>query len=100
MNMPKRILSVKPLDDFHLRIEFEDGVRIVDMKTFKLMGVFKKLLDSKNLFDTVYLDEEFGTVTWQGGLMLENDDLYKHGKPLKQNINVAKLMKALSEVSK
>lgn len=102
-NTPKEIKSVQPLDNFKLQIEFEDGIRIVDLKTFDLRGVFKKLTEDENLFKTVYLDDEFGTVTWQGGLMLENDDLYKHGVVLKnsensENINVATLKKALAKL--
>jgi len=83
MNTPRKILSVKPLDNFRLLIEFEDGPRFIDMKTFNLLGVFKKLIKDRELFDTVYLEEDFGTVTWQGGLMLENDDLYEHGRSFK-----------------
>lgn len=98
MNTPKKILSVKPLDDFKLQIEFQDGVRIVDLKTFDLKGIFKEIVRDANLFKTAHIDSEFGTVTWRGGLMLENDDLYEHGVSLKKSVHVALLKKALSRV--
>jgi hypothetical protein len=99
MDTPIKIVSVKPLEDFKLQIEFQDGVRIVDLKTFELKGIFKALVKDENLFKTAHLDSDFGTVTWHGGLMLENDDLYEHGVSLKNSINVALLKKALSRVT-
>lgn len=99
MNAPKKIKSVKALSDFRLLIKFDDGDRVVDMKTFNLQGIFKNLIKDKSLFDTVHLDKDHGVVTWQGGLMLENDDLYEHGN-LASTIRVATLKKVLTRLAK
>jgi len=77
---PKEIISVDALDNFKLKIRFEDGERIVDMKTFNLRGVFKNINKDKKLFETVHLED--GIVTWDGDLMLENNDHYDHGVPI------------------
>ena len=99
MDAPKKIKSVKALSDFRLLIKFDDGDRVVDMKTFELRGIFKNLIKDKALFDTVHIDKDHGVVTWQGGLMLENDDLYEHGD-LASNIQVATLKKVLTWLTK
>jgi hypothetical protein len=92
---PKPIRTVEPLNDFKLKISFYDGDRIVDLKTFNLLGVFKNLIKDKRLFDTVHLDE--GIITWEGGLMLENNDLYYHGYPAERK-ETAKLKKVLQKI--
>lgn len=99
MKEPKKIISVNPLDQFKLEIRFEDGIRIVDMKKFDLRGVFKKISENEEFFKTVYLDPEFGTVTWKGGLMLENNDLYEQST-LPGEIKVASLKKVLTKLMK
>jgi len=58
---PRPIKAVEALDDFKLKISFTDGDRIVDMKTFNLLGVFKNLVKDKKLFNTVHLED--GIVT-------------------------------------
>ena len=94
---PKNILAVEALNNFKLKVNFEDGDKIVDMKTFKLLGAFKKIIENEKFFGTVHLDE--GIVTWEGGLMLENNDLYYHGIQSKKQ-NVASLKKVLQKLVK
>ena len=92
---PKEIKNVQALDDLKLKITFEDGDRIVDMITFNLLGIFKKITKNKQLFNTVHLDD--GVVTWDGDLMLENNDLYYHGILANKNklLNYKKFYKSL-----
>jgi len=99
MDAPKKIKSVKALSEFRLLVKFDDGDRLVDMKTFKLQGIFKDLVKDENLFNTVHVDKDHGVVAWQGGLMLENDDIYEHGT-LVNSIQVAVLKKVLTRLSK
>jgi ABC-type cobalamin/Fe3+-siderophores transport system ATPase subunit len=99
MKAPKKIKSVKPLANFKLLIEFDDGNRLVDMKTFDLVGNSKDILKDEKVFNSVYLDLDHGVVTFDNGIMLENNELYVHGKPSK-NIEVAKLKKVLQKICK
>jgi hypothetical protein len=78
MKASRIVKAVRPLDDFNLWIKFEDGKeKIVDLKTFKLLGIFKDLIKDKNLFNIVYVDD--GDVSWEGGRTLDSDELFEHG---------------------
>ena len=92
---PRRIKAVEALPDFNLKISFDNGDRLVDMKTFNLLGIFRKLVKDEALFNTVHLQD--GLVTWDGGLMLENNDLYYHGVSIERK-ETAKLKKVLQKL--
>jgi len=84
----RKILSVKPLDNFRLLIECEKEMRVVDMKTYPLLSFFRDLIRDKKVFNTVRLDKEKGIITWDNEMMLENDELYEHGvstKPYRES---------------
>jgi hypothetical protein len=56
MKASRIVKAVRPLGDFNLWIKFEDGKeKIVDLKTFKLLGIFKDLIKDKNLFNTGFV---------------------------------------------
>jgi len=56
------VKTVRPLDDYQIYVELEDGREgIFDMKPYLNHGVFKELHD-KNYFSQV--DILFGAVTW------------------------------------
>ncbi len=75
--MLKDIVKVKPLKDFHLYLEFEDGVKgEVDIrKLIKFKGVFEQLKD-KAIFTKVKVNPEWGTIFWPNGADLDPDVLY------------------------
>jgi hypothetical protein len=75
--MLKDIIAVQPLDNYRLRLHFEDGaVGEVDVASLvSFTGVFAPLRD-KAVFDQVYVDAELGTVVWPGGADLDPDVLY------------------------
>jgi hypothetical protein len=53
---------VRPLEDFRIYVELQDGKKgIFDMKPYLDRGVFKEL-KSINYFNQVYIS--FGAVTW------------------------------------
>ena len=71
----RRVHSVSPLDDFRLRIEFDDGTAGEVCLADRLFGpVFEPLRDPK-LFAQVFVDE-FGVVAWPNGADLAPDALY------------------------
>jgi len=73
----KDIIKVKPLKDFHLQLEFEDGVKgEVDIrKLVKFRGVFESLED-ETFFARVDVNPEWGTIFWPNGADLDPDVLY------------------------
>ena len=75
--MLKDIVKVKPLKDFHLYLEFEDGVKgEVDIrKPIKFKGVFEQLKDEA-IFTKVKVNPEWGTIFWPNGADLDPDVLY------------------------
>ncbi len=75
--MLKDIVKVKPLKDFHLHLEFEDGAQgEVDVrKLVKFRGVFEPLKDA-TFFAKVDVNPEWGTVFWPNGADLDPDVLY------------------------
>ncbi|MEE1031691.1 MAG: DUF2442 domain-containing protein [Ruminococcus sp.] len=59
---PRKILSVKPTDDFCLILEFDNGeIRLYEMQD-AMHGVLE-VLKEKRKFQSVFLDE-FGNVAW------------------------------------
>jgi hypothetical protein len=83
--VPWRLITVKPLADYKLEVEFIDGTHgFVEMRC-RIMsdtaGVFTKLKDKK-FFNQVYL--EYGAITWPGEIDLAPDTMYdeikRHGK--------------------
>lgn len=75
--MLKDIVKVKPLKDFYLHLEFEDGAQgEVDIrKLAKLSGVFEPLKDEE-FFAKVKVNPEWGTIFWPNGADLDPDVLY------------------------
>ena len=75
--MLKDIVKVKPLKDFHLHLEFEDGAKgEVDIrKLIKFRGVFEALKD-ETFFAKVDVNSEWGTIFWPNGADLDPDVLY------------------------
>jgi len=75
--MLKDIVKVKPLKDFHLHLEFEDGAKgDVDIrKLIKFRGIFEALKDEA-FFSKVDVNPEWGTIFWPNGADLDPDVLY------------------------
>jgi len=71
------IIKVKPLKDFHLHLEFEDGAKgEVDIrKLIKFKGVFEPLKEEA-FFAKVDVNPEWGTIFWPNGADLDPDVLY------------------------
>jgi len=59
------IVKVGPIEDYSIRIQFDDGVvKTIDIKPFIDGGISTELRDI-NFFNRVYLDN--GSVTWPNG---------------------------------
>ncbi|MGH7882821.1 MAG: DUF2442 domain-containing protein [Candidatus Dormibacteraceae bacterium] len=71
-----RVMSVQPLDDYRLRIDFSDGLsRVVDLED-RLWGPMFEPLKDPSYFRQVRVDEDAGTIAWPNGLDLDPDVLH------------------------
>lgn len=75
--MLKDIIKVKPLANFHLHLEFEDGTKgeVNVRELVKFTGVFEPLSDEA-FFAKVEVNSEWGTIFWPNGADLDPDVLY------------------------
>jgi len=75
--MMQDIVAAVPLENFRLKLRFEDGVEgVVDVaQCVAFSGVFAPLRDPAQ-FAAVRVNSELGTVCWPGGADLDPDVLY------------------------
>jgi hypothetical protein len=84
-----RVTEVKALDDYRLRVSFNDGlIREVDCG-FLLRGTLGEPLRDPDYFRRARVDEESRTVVWPNGLDPAPELLYARGKPLTAERSVA-----------
>jgi len=70
-----RIVSV--LEQFHICLEFSDGVqKVVDLDPLLRGPIFEPLRADPDLFRTVQVDDELGTIVWANGADMDPDVLY------------------------
>jgi Protein of unknown function (DUF2442) len=71
------ITGVAVIGDHQLRLTFEDGtVGDVDFRGRDWRGVFEPLRDPE-VFASVTVDPEAGTIAWPGGLDMAPEPLYE-----------------------
>ena len=74
------VKRVRPLDDYQLEVEFENGERrLFDMKPYLQRGVFARL-QNRAAFQAARV--VVGSVEWPGGLDLSYDTLYLESQPI------------------
>jgi hypothetical protein len=75
--MLKDIVEAAPLNDFLLKLRFEDGVEgIIDVaKCVPIDGIFAALRE-RSQFEAVSVNPELGTICWPCGAGLDPDVLY------------------------
>ena len=72
-----RIRSVKPLEGFRVHLEFTNGEqKTVDLEPFLRGPIFQPLRENPELFRSVRVDEELGTIVWDNGADIDPDVLY------------------------
>lgn len=77
-----RIRSAQPLEEFVLRLSFEDGTeREVDLEDELWGPVFEPLREDPELFRQVRVDEELGTIVWPNGADMDPDVLHGDFEP-------------------
>ena len=75
--MPHEVVAVRPLAEFRLWLEFEDGSQgEVDLaETVAFHGVFEPL-QADDYFRQVRVNAELGVIEWPNGADLDSDVLY------------------------
>ena len=77
-----RVTAVEPLEDYRLRVAFNDGVmREVDC-SFLLRGTLGEPLRDPDYFRQVRVDDEARTVVWPNGLDPAPELLHGDHEPL------------------
>jgi hypothetical protein len=72
-----RIRSVKPLEDFRVRLEFTDGSeKTVDLEPYLCGPIFEPLRRDPALFRSVRVDPELGTIVWNNGADIDPEVLH------------------------
>ena len=72
----KKIIEVKPLENYKIWIKFSDGVSgVVDLSNLEGRGVFK-LWKNKKFFNSVKINPLTNTVSWGEEIDLCPDTLY------------------------
>ena len=71
------VTEVEPLAERWLRLTFADGaVHEVDLAgVLEAGGVFAQIRDHREVFESVTVDREFGTIVWPGDIDLDPDVL-------------------------
>jgi len=76
------IKSVKPLEDYEILLEFENGEeRVFDLKPYLSLGKFSELKDS-NKFKTVRVS--FDTIEWDNNIDLDPEFLYEKSRKIEK----------------
>lgn len=82
--MIPRIKSVKPMKNYMLEVDFDDGKKVlydVNNDIATLPG-YEDLKNIYGLFEQVQLDESRTCVFWNDDIDLPSDAIYEYGKVL------------------
>lgn len=83
------IKSLKYIDNYRLKLTFEDSkVKIIDLKNELYGEIFEPLKDI-GFFRQAYVDADLETVSWPNGADLCPDFLYAKAVETGQNIDAA-----------
>ena len=82
--MIPRIKSVEPLQDFILRISFDDNKNVLyDVKEdIRDIPSYRPLETVPGLFGQVLVDESRTVIYWNDRIDLPSDTLYEYGVPV------------------
>jgi Protein of unknown function (DUF2442) len=78
-----RIKSVKPLENYVVRLVFTDDTeRNVDLEPYLRGKIFEPLKNNIEAFKAVKVDERMKTICWENGADIDPDVLYHNLKPV------------------
>ena len=69
--------SVKLIKNFEVELEFSTGEKkVVDLEPLLRGPIFEPVRNNPEVFRSIRVDEELGTVVWQNGADIDPDVLY------------------------
>ena len=79
--MIPRIKNLETLEDYRLKVTFDDGVRVIyDLKDdIDAIDDFKVLLTERHLFENAQLDSSRTCVFWSDRIDLASDSILEYG---------------------
>ena len=70
-----RVRAAEPLEDYRVRVEFEDGTRKeLDLEPYLRGPIFDPIRNDRGVFRSLKVQD--GTVTWGNGADIDPDVLY------------------------
>jgi hypothetical protein len=80
---PARVRSVVVLGDRRVRLGFTDGTtRDVDLDPLLWGPVFEQIREDDEVFASVRVDHELGTIVWPNGADIDPDVLHGDAPPV------------------
>ena len=71
------VRSVGLLEGFQVRLGFDDGTeKIVDLEIYLHGPIFEPMRNDLNVFQSVRVDKEAGTIVWPNGADIDPNVLY------------------------
>ena len=81
--MIRRIQSLQPIEDYRLRVVFDDGRAVVyDVKEDMDLPGYRALMTVGGLFEQARLDQSRTCVFWNEAIDLPSDAIYEYGKEI------------------
>ncbi|HLF87899.1 MAG TPA: DUF2442 domain-containing protein [Anaerolineales bacterium] len=69
--------SVKLIKNFEVELEFSTGEKkVVDLEPLLRGPIFEPVRNNPEVFRSIRVDEELGTVVWENGADIDPDVLY------------------------
>jgi hypothetical protein len=70
-----RVLAAQPLEDYRVRVEFEDGSqKELDLEPYLRGPIFESVRNDPGVFRSLKVQD--GTITWENGADIDPDVLY------------------------
>ena len=83
MNQLVDIISARIMSGFAVHLKFEDGVEgIIDLEHHLQGPALEPLCRNRELFESLRVDPESGTIVWQNGADIAQDTLYEEIKTM------------------
>ncbi len=77
-----RVRSVIYLRGFQVSLEFTDGTtREIDLEPYLHGPIFEPVRTNPNVFQSMRVDPDMGTIVWSNGADIDPDVLYQGFKP-------------------
>jgi hypothetical protein len=71
------IQTVDVLDHYNVRLVFSDNVeKVVNLEMYLRGPIFEPIRNNMEVFRTVYVDENAGTIVWPNGADIDPNVLY------------------------